>query len=222
MNETNLNVYYTVQTIPQNLIKLMNCWNSSRSPTSTVLFLELVCFFLEVLRVKLALGIEDGDAVEGSALGDGVVTTGWCVPWGGGNQILFCGCRWTDGAAIVGEVVPVDGVRFRIVGKLLMLKDGCRMRRPLLWDWYLSKDDGLGGGREWRDGVVVGNNCLSRWLPIPELQWAGIDLMAFHGPVLSPDLPLLLDEGSWCKHHQGLSWPLTILTFPPVTFSQDT
>ena len=43
MNETNLNVYYTVQTIPQNLIKLMNCWNSSRSPTSTVLFLELVC-----------------------------------------------------------------------------------------------------------------------------------------------------------------------------------
>ena len=45
--------------------------------------------------------------------------------------------------------MPVDGVRFRIVGKLLMLKDGCRgMRRPLLWDWYLSKDDGLGGGRE--------------------------------------------------------------------------
>ena len=82
---------------------------------------------------------------------------------GGGNQILFCGCRWTDGAAIVGEVVPVDGVRFRIVGKLLMLKDGCRgMRRPLFWDWYLSKDDGLGGGRELRDGVVVGNNCLSR------------------------------------------------------------
>ena len=94
----------------------------------------------------------------GSSLLDDVSRGG-----GGGNQILFCGCRWTDGAAIVGEVVPVDGVRFRIVGKLLMLKDGCRgMRRPLFWDWYLSKDDGLGGGRELRDGVVMGNNCLSR------------------------------------------------------------
>ena len=69
----------------------------------------------------------------GSSLLDDVSRGG-----GGGNQILFFGCRWTDGAAIVGEVVPVDGVRFRIVGKLLMLKEGCRgMRRPLLWDWYL-------------------------------------------------------------------------------------
>ena len=98
MNEIDLNIYYTVQTIPQNLIELMNWWNSSRSPTSTVLFLELVFFFLEVLGVKLVPGIEEGAAVEGSALWDGVATTWWSVPWGGGGShyCLVGSVEWGD------------------------------------------------------------------------------------------------------------------------------
>ena len=88
MNEIDLNIYYTVQTIPQNLMELMNGWNSSRSPTSTVLYLELVFFFLEILGVKLVPGIKEGAAVEGSALGDGVVTTGWSVLWREGEATI--------------------------------------------------------------------------------------------------------------------------------------
>ena len=89
MNEIDLNIYYTVQTIPQNLIELMNWWNSSRSPTSTVLFLEFVFFFLEVLGVKLVPGIEEGAAVEGSALWDGVATTWWSILWREGEATII-------------------------------------------------------------------------------------------------------------------------------------